>query len=508
MKRLAVGLLAALALAAPAEAAEVLVRTEGRTTTLFEGRLEASGHAIRAASDTQSRPCDGTNNGANPTPGPTPTSATVDALATIGQDFDGEWYLGFDDYFIERFGPDAQDENTYAYWGVYANRVLTSVGGCQYRLNAGDLALWVYDAFSGRPLLRLDGPGGHGEPTSPSEGAPPATPVISTFTVAPGEPLPLSVVTETGPAAGVLVAPVATAADGVQTVLRSDAATVTTDAAGQATLTWSTPGWKRIKADANGYVRSNRLDVCVTPCTDPPPDVPVRTPPDSTVPDPTGPQPGSGSLALGPPKRGELVAGPVRVRPRITTDGNPTGLVGVRWSLRGSGLREYAIESRVRGGRWKRQARGTAGLSALLDLPIGRVSELRMRIVATTGETATARFGRVLVPRDERVRALRFAGLHRAVKDPLAWRQTVTLLKRGGRLATRLPAGRPALVVRGARNGARIEVRAAGRRQVVRVAARRDGATRFAIARRREAGLVRFRVIEGSVSVDGVAVTP
>ncbi len=300
------------------------------------------------------------------------------------------------------------------------------------------------------------------------------------------------------------IAPVVTDARGIQT---TGAPVATTDAAGRATLSWSTPGWKRIKAVADGHVRSNRLDVCVTPCTAAPPGGGVVKPPPSTVPEPRGGRPGSGSLVVGRGGRGELRAGAVRVtRPRITADGNPTGLVSVRWSLAAGSLRSWALESRLAGGRWVRRARGTTERSALLDLPIARVSALRMRIVAAGGETAAARIGSVLVPRDERL--LDFRGPHRESVDPLAWRRSLTTVRRGGRLAVRLPAGRPALVVRG-RSGARIEVRAGGRRQVVRVAARRDGATRFVRARRRaRAGAVRFRVLRGALGVDGAAATP
>ena len=528
MNRIGAGLLAALLLtaivapAARAEPTEVLVRTEGRTATLFEGAIVTDGHAVRAASDSAARRCDGTNNGANATPGPTPTAATVDAMAGIGQDFDGQWYPGFEDYFVTRFGPDAENAGAFEHWGLLVNRVFTSVGGCQYRLAAGDLAMWVYDAFNGRPLLRLDGPAGQGEPTAPSEGAP-AAPVQRTFTVAAGAPFTVRAVASAngvdGPAAGVSVSPVATGANGVQTVLRSDPSTVVTDAGGRAVLSWSEPGWKRIKADADGHVRSNRLDVCVlapgaTGCADaPPPDTGVRTPPPSRVPEPAGGRPGSGSLVIERRGRGrELRAGGLRVSlPRITADGNPTGLVGVRWSVldAGPGLRSLELHSRLAGSRWLRRFRGVAQRSALLDLPIGRVSSLRATATAATGESATAAFGSVVVPRDDRVRPLRFSGRRAQVKDPLAWRQTVTRLRRGGRLAVRLPAGRPALVVRGARRGARIGVVAGGRRRTLRVGARRDGATRFAVTgRRSRPGLVRFRVLRGTVDVDGVAVTP
>ena len=59
----------------------------------------------------------------------------------------------FDDYFITRFGPDAQERRA-SPGGVLVNNTFTNVGGCQYQLDEGDEVLWVYDAFSGRPTWR------------------------------------------------------------------------------------------------------------------------------------------------------------------------------------------------------------------------------------------------------------------------------------------------------------------------------------------------------------------
>ena len=146
-----------LAQAAPVQAAPTLlnVRIEGQSETLFEGPILTEGHEVEASSDTQERPCDGTNNGAHRTPGPTPTAASVDAIGLIGETFDGKWYPGYDDYFITRWGPDEQSATEGAYWGILVNNVFTSVGGCQYELGAGNEVLWVYNAFSDRPFLAL-----------------------------------------------------------------------------------------------------------------------------------------------------------------------------------------------------------------------------------------------------------------------------------------------------------------------------------------------------------------
>lgn len=242
---------------AQAALTELTVRIEGAQKTLFEGPIETDGHQIEAASDTEPRPCDATNNGAHSEPGPTPTAASVDAMELIGEGFDGDWYPGYDDYFIQQWGPDREDAGAAAYWGILVNGVFTPVGGCQYLAAAGDEVFWAYDAFTGRQMLWLSASGDLTFPASP------------TASVEVGEPLALTV--EAGdqpsptPAAAVTIAPVATAAgSGYQSVETASAAAVTTDAEGHASVTFSTPGWHRIKAQKEaGFIRSNRLDVCV-----------------------------------------------------------------------------------------------------------------------------------------------------------------------------------------------------------------------------------------------------
>jgi hypothetical protein len=276
----AAGGLTATANAADPPLKRVLVRTEGKTKTLFEGPLMTRGHDVTAdgntrdGADTVTHKCDATNNGGSPTPEPTPTASTAEGLQLVGYPtIGGDWYDGFDDYFVTRFGPDKQDESTYAYWGILVNGVYTSVGGCQYPMAEDDEALWVYDAFNARVPLRLDGPEGIGAPTSAAEHTPSVAPVKKVFTVALGAPFTVHVkgfydTYDPGnwtKAPGIGVSPVSTdPTDGSQTVLTSDPATVNSDVNGDATITWTTPGWKRIKADGGtSTIRSNRLDVCV-----------------------------------------------------------------------------------------------------------------------------------------------------------------------------------------------------------------------------------------------------
>ncbi len=278
-------LLLLLAPAAEAAPTELTVRIEGATRTLFEGPILSDGHDVEAASDTQPRPCDGTNGGANPAPGPTPTAAAADAMGLAGKDFDGDWYPGFDDYFVQRWGPDREDPEAGAFWGLLVNGMLTPVGGCQWEDGAGDEVLWAYDAFSGRSPLRL------AAADDPSQAPQPPAP---TAAVEVGKPLALQVDSYSGsegaepevdPAAGVTVAPVATEpGSGYETVEAGSPDAVVTAADGTAGVSFDSVGWHRLKAQEDaGYVRSNRLDVCVEPmgggsCGPPPSDAQLRVP--------------------------------------------------------------------------------------------------------------------------------------------------------------------------------------------------------------------------------------
>jgi hypothetical protein len=258
------------------------VRIEGKEKTLFEGPILTEGHQVQAASDTGPRPCDATNNHAHPEPMPTPTAAAADAMELTGQGWDGNWFDGFDDYYLTRFGPDHEDLTAGQYWGVLVDGAFTSVGGCQYGDRAGDEVLWAYDAFSGRRFLWLAAAGD----TTVAPRAP-----LPTAYVEVGQPLGVLVESYEGggsPAAraeGVTVAPVATdPVNGEQTVEVGDPEAVVTDSEGAAELTFATPGWHRIKAQEEaGFIRSNRLDVCVEPeggggCGPLPADAQLRTP--------------------------------------------------------------------------------------------------------------------------------------------------------------------------------------------------------------------------------------
>jgi hypothetical protein len=282
--------------ASAAQAAPTLVnvRIEGKSETLFEGPILTEGHEIEASSDTQQRPCDGTNNGANPTPGPTPTAASVDAMSLIGETFDGRWYGGYDDYFITRWGPDQEEQGMS--WGILVNNVFTDVGGCQYELRTGDEVLWAYNAFASKPFLALFGvAAGYTAGTRPLTataelGKPFEVEVLDYDDDKEDEPPAAPERTGSSPYEGADVSPVQTSPKGFEKVETTSPETVTTKAGGKVSITFTTPGWHRIKATAlnakgeESAIRSNRLDVCVptqgsTTCPDPFPEDQVRTPP-------------------------------------------------------------------------------------------------------------------------------------------------------------------------------------------------------------------------------------
>lgn len=421
---------------ATAATTEVNVRIEGKSETLFEGPILAEPHGVRATSDLiapKIRRCDSTNPlnpGGVSFPAPTPTAVSADAMSLIGETFDGKYYDELEDYFLTRWGPDAHNLGTAAYWGILVNNVFTAVGGCQYPLDGGDEVLWIYDAFKGRPTLALF-------PESPHDPGPrPLTTVLTT------QPLPVQFPVEVvsyvddeankPPASpgrigssgltGAKVAPVITGSKGFQRVDTTNGATVTTGPDGKASVTFTTPGWHRIKATignagSESVIRSNRLDVCVpggggTPlegavdCNELPAADQTR------IPDPTfgeieeprrrqpTPKPG-GSQGDPPPP---VVADAIRVStPRLDRKEVGQGRVGVSWRVLdpGPGVEGWAIVSQTlgrKGARYVTRASGAQATSATFRLPRGHSYRLRFTITDFLGRGSTTGLGKVTVP--------------------------------------------------------------------------------------------------------------
>lgn len=406
--------------------AEVSVRIEGRSETLFEGPVLTEGHNVKAFSDAEPRRCDGVNNGKYPTPDPTPTAASVDAMRIVGEGFDGNWYPGYDDYFITRWGPGGQNAALGEYWGLLVNNVYTNVGGCQYQVDGGDEVLWAYDAFKEKPLLALfpaNYAGGARPLTASAElGQPFEVEVDAYEDDAEGVPPAAPERTGANPFEGAEVAPVAIGAGGFEMVDTASSATVETGADGRAEISFAKAGWNRIKATVAGSggeenaIRSNRLDVCVidpptkTDCGPLPPDDLARTPPvEVEEPGPVNPGVGgggSGSAAASSGTGASPATDPGQVHlqlPHLDRSRVARGLVRVSWRLldAGVGIATWTISSKAlgrKGSRYVTRASGTSGTSALLRLPPGDTYRLRIAITDVLGRSSTAIIGKVQVP--------------------------------------------------------------------------------------------------------------
>jgi len=224
--------LLALTLPAAVSAAPtaVDVRIEGKTSTIFDGPVTTDGKTVTTAAG-GTHVCDGTNMGASPVPVANATSALDDAAIKGGFTWDGTWsgpdYL---DYFITRIAGETQIEAAFPggeYWSVFVNGIAAPTGGCQALVKAGDEVLWSYDAFNKVGGLKLAAP----ESTRPN------VPIVARAT---------DIATGAG-VAGVTIG------------------SGTTDADGNASLTFAEPGIYALKADKADRVRSRSARVCVDP---------------------------------------------------------------------------------------------------------------------------------------------------------------------------------------------------------------------------------------------------
>jgi hypothetical protein len=155
----ALALLIAAAACAPAAAKPVAVnvRVEGIHKTLFEGRITTDINTVDSGDGSGPHKCDGTNGGANATPGPTLLGAFDDATHEGGLSWRGAYSSDFEDFTIDKVGPDASDTAGGKYWGQVLNYKDTQLGGCQIQVHKADKVLIAFNSY-GHPKLKLKGP--------------------------------------------------------------------------------------------------------------------------------------------------------------------------------------------------------------------------------------------------------------------------------------------------------------------------------------------------------------
>lgn len=446
----------------PASAATVHVRVEGLQRTVFNGVVDTGPRTVRAKSDTEPRLCDGTNSDRNPVPGATATGATATAMESHGQTFDGNWTPGYDDYFITEFGGDREDTNEGWWWGVLINKRFIPVGGCQYQVTDGDEVLWVNDAFSKRSLLWLtqdtSGNAVVGQPhTVFVGGSVPAVPEGDEIGVEePKKPYAGATVSEVDLTGNIMAAPTVSAA--------------LTNGAGAASLTFTQPGWHRVKArhqvgaDHPLAIASNSIDVCVRAsssaptCDGPPPSQVPATPGHGGGDSGTGGNDGSGDTG------GDSSGG-----------GSDTG--------------------------------GDAGISGTpgpiqLEVPAPPVLLPGSDQQNKPNTSSTRKLIRI----DDRARGVKRTGKWKRKTDKRAANGSYSVGFRGARLRVRITAGKPVVFVRGIRKAATIELRIGKQKKRFRIKGSKTTKTRQITWKRKvKAGTLTVRVLKGSVGIDGVA---
>lgn len=218
---------AALVAATPAFAAPVTVnlRAEGSTTS-FEGPVTTDAKTIDHDGSGPQK-CDGTNGGFNPSPGPTATGALDDASLTGAFTWAGSWDAGYEDFFVTRIGPDDTPGDFSRSWALLINWNFAPQGGCHMQVHQGDDVLWAFTNYAEK-FLQLS--------------APPRA--------ATGESFPVTVQENDGNGAGT-------------PALGASVAGATTDASGNASVSFADAGQHTFKAERTGSIRSNAATVCV-----------------------------------------------------------------------------------------------------------------------------------------------------------------------------------------------------------------------------------------------------
>lgn len=443
--------------AAQAAPVSVKLRVEGKSSTIYENSVTTDGHDVTTASGGTHK-CDGTNGGANPSPGATSTATLDDGAREGGFTFDGSYSSGFDDFFIDRIGPDSNSSSEF--FGFFNNFQPSQVGGCQQRVATGDEVLWVFDAFSKDHALQLTGPAS----------------------------------ARTDQAFGVRVtdgangAPLAGASVGGKP----------TDAAGRVTLSYSKPGIYRLKATRADSVRSPLLTVCVDPVG-----APSCTSGDKTSPE---------VELLSAGGRGGYASNRFTSR---TVDISWQGDDGT-----GSGVSAYDVDVRETGAAassaasdWRPLRRGTKRVSTRFRGSSGRRYEFRVTAIDRAGNRRSATGNDLLIPVDDRDRSLiRFSRGWKRLQRQGAWgRFVVRSTRRGAAARLRFRGRRLALIGRRLPKGGKLRVTIDGGSRTVSLRGVARHRRVLFTSKGLRSGLHRVRLVAvggGPVELDAVAVQP
>jgi hypothetical protein len=248
------GTIASIAAANPAEAnvaVTVHLRVEGASQTLYDSSVSTAPGALDGADGSGAHPCQGEQPEA-------PQATAAGTLSSAGIGWQGTWFPEFQDFFVNRIGPDAS-QPPFAYWALLVNWRYAQ-GACRAGLHDGDEVLWAYDTAQRPLILRLAGP------AHVAAGLPFAVSVHDGWIRADGS--------DGGPVAG---APIdVTAIDGVAVGSSSAGLAVegsvtdsvavnnpVTGSDGEAALRLTQAGVFQLRATRAGAVASNALTVCV-----------------------------------------------------------------------------------------------------------------------------------------------------------------------------------------------------------------------------------------------------
>jgi len=457
---LALGVTALAGGAAPAAHAapvSVKLRVEGKGSTIYEKSVTTDGHNVTTQSGGTHK-CDGTNGGANPSPGATSTATLDDGARQGGFTFNGTYSPGFEDFLIDRIGSDSNSASEF--WGHFQNFELSQVGGCQQRVTTGDEVLWTYDAFSKQHALQLAGPA----------------------SARTGQAFQVRV---TDGASG---APLAGAA----------VAGKLTDAGGRVTISYAKPGVYRLKATRADSVRSPLLTVCVDPIG-----APSCTSGDKRSPEvellSSG---GSGGYASD----------------RFTSRTVELSWQGDDGT--GSGVAAYDVDARETGAAassaaspWRSLLRATKKVSTRFRGASGRRYEFRVTAIDRAGNRRSATGRDLLIPVDDRDRSLiRFSRGWKRLQRQGAWgRFVVRSTRRGASARLRFRGRRLALIGRRLPQGGKLRVTIDGGSRTIRLRGVARHRRVLFTSKRLGSGLHRVRLVAaggGPVELDAVAVQP